>query len=351
MSRLRLKDEEVERADLRQLGLLLIALLFLLALTGCGMAGTADSGSITVLTALPEEQTKPYLAAFSAEHPNIRVKLVHESAQGLTERLLDAEENQEADVIWGVPTSNLLLVEWYDIIEPYAPAGIERVPMRFRDRAETPHWVGINAGMSAFCVNSSQIELLGLPTPQSWGDLLDPVYEGHLVMADPNDSRNSFLTVSGILQLYGDTRGWQYLDQLDANIGQYTANSADSCELVARGEYPIGISYGVAAQEVASPSVELLFPSEGSAWLLAGNALIDKEQINPAAKTFLNWAISNDAMEQYAQHSVITVVETEQPIPESFPNNLDEQLIENNLPWVAANRDSILSEWDDRYGS
>ena len=204
MSSLRLKDDEVERADLRQLGILLIAVLFLLGLTGCGFASSPHLGSITVLTALPEEQTKPYLAAFSAGHPNIRVDLVHESAQGLTERLLAAEENPAADVIWGVPTSNLLLVEWYDIVSPYAPAGIERVPMRFRDQAETPHWVGINAGMSAFCVNPSQIERLGLPMPQSWADLLDPVYEGHLVMADPNDSRNSFLTVSGILQLYGD---------------------------------------------------------------------------------------------------------------------------------------------------
>lgn len=330
---------------------LLVALVFLVLLTGCGLTGTAEFGGITVVTALPEEQTERYLAEFQAQYPNIQVNLVHESADVLTERLLDQAENPSADVIWGAPTSNLLLAEWYEMLQPYAPAGLERVPMRFRDRANTPHWVGINVGMSAFCVNDAQMEKLSLPTPQSWQNLLDPVYEGHLVMADPNESGNSFLTVSGILQIYGETKGWQYLDQLDSNIGRYTAQSEDSCELVASGAYPIGISFDVVVQEVGPQAVDLVFPREGSGWKMEGNALIEKEKIKPAAKTFLDWAISDAAMQQYAQNSTITAVETDQPIPSDFPSDPTEQLIENNLPWVAANRDSILSEWDDRFGS
>ncbi len=330
---------------------LLVALAFVVLFTGCGWGGTAESGGITVLTALPEEQSTPYLAAFKAEYPNIRLNIVRESADVLTERLLAEAEHPSADVIWGLPTSNLLLAEWYETLQPYAPAGLERVPMRFRDQAKRPHWVGMNAGMSAFCVNEAQMEKLSLPTPQSWQDLLDPVYERQIVMADPNESRNSFLTVSGILQIYGQTKGWQYLDELDSNIGQYTAQSEDSCELVAAGAYPIGISFGVMAEEASTQAVELVFPSEGSGWLLSGNALIEQKNIKPAAKTFLDWAISDAAMQQYAQNWVITAVETDEPIPSSFPSNPTEQLIESNLPWVAANRDSILSEWDNRYGS
>ena len=342
-----------ERVYYVRRALLFVALVFLVLLTGCTSVGieTADSGWITVYTALPEEQADSYLAAFNRQYPKIRINLVRDTASALTDRLFAQAESPEADVIWGVPTTNLLLAEWHEILEPYAPAGLERVPTQFRDRANPPHWVGINVGMSAFCVNRSQMRRLGLPTPQSWQDLLDPIYEGQIVMADPNDSRNSFSSVSGILQIYGQTKGWEYLDQLDSNIGQYTDSSSQSCQLAAAGDYPIGISFGIVAEEVSTQSLGLVFPSEGSGWKMEGNALVHKKQIKPAAKTFLDWAISDKAMDQYAQNWVITAVETDQPIPSAFPSEPAEQLIDNNLPWVAANRDSILSEWADRYGS
>ena len=70
-----------------------------------------------------------------------------------------------------------------------------------------------------------------------------------------------------------------------------------------------------------------------------------KENINPAAKTFLDWAISDETMDLYSKSYPI-VTNGKASKYDGFPN-LDpvEQLIENDLVWIAANRESILDKW------
>jgi iron(III) transport system substrate-binding protein len=336
---------------------LCLAFVSLVLLPSCISAdvsvGTATEGEITVYTALQEKQIPAYLAAFQAKYPDIEVNVVRESTGIITDKLLAEKDNPPADVVWGVAATSLLLGEWNEILQAYAPAGLERVVPQFRDPANPPYWVGIDLWMSAFCVNTEEIEKRGLPIPQSWSDLVAPAYKGHIVMSNPNSSGTGFLSVSGVLQIYEEEKGWQYLEQLHQNIGEYTESGSKPCKLAGAGEYAIGISFGFQGiiEKANGKPIKTVFPTEGSGWEIEANALVSKEDIKPAAKTFLDWAISDNAMKEYAQNWAVTSVKTDQPIPEGFPADPTTQLIDNDFPWAAANRQGILSEWqafDDR---
>ena len=335
--------------------ILFVAVSFIILVPACMNAntsvGTPHIGEITVYTALEEDQIESYLAVFKAEYPNIEVNLVRESTGIITAKLLEEKDHPQADVVWGVAATSLLLAEWNEILKPYVPAGLERVAPQFRDSANPPHWVGIDLWMSAFCVNTEEVDKLGLPIPESWEDLLDPAYKGHLVMPNPNSSGTGFLSVSGILQLDDEEKGWEYLDQLHQNIGQYTHSGSQPCKLAAAGEYAIGISFGYQGitQQADGKPIKTLFPLEGSGWEIEANALVQKKEIKPAAKTFLNWAISDSAMKEYAQNWAVTAVKTDHPIPPGFPSDPTTQLIDADFPWAAANRNTILLEWSKRY--
>ncbi|MGB0387750.1 MAG: putative 2-aminoethylphosphonate ABC transporter substrate-binding protein [Ardenticatenaceae bacterium] len=310
-----------------------------------------QAGQITVYTALQEDQIPTYLAAFNAEYPYIKVNLLRESTGIITARLLAEKDDPQADVVWGVAATSLLLGEWNEILQAYAPIGLERVAPEFRDPANPPHWVGIDLWMSAFCVNTEEVKKLGLPTPHSWEDLLNPAYKGHLVMSNPNSSGTGFLSVSGLLQAFGEDKAWEYLDQLHENIAEYTESGSQPCKQAAAGEYAIGISFayqGITQKENGKP-IKTIFPREGSGWEIETNGLVKKEQIKPAAKTFLDWAISDSAMRLYAQNLAVTTVKTNQGLPEGFPDDPMTQLIDSDFPWAAANRETILSEWRARY--
>ena len=329
----------------------LFVLVLSLGLAACGGRSDDAAGPITVYTALEDDQLERYLADFRANHADIEVNIVRDSTGIITARLLAEKENPQADVVWGVAATSLLVADNEGIIEPYAPAGLDRVNPRFRDPQNPPHWVGIDVYMSAFCVNTVEMARLGLPMPASWADLTNPVYEGHLIMPNPNSSGTGFLSVSAVLQQMGEASGWNYLDALHSNMAQYTHSGSKPCRMAGAGEYPIGISFGYRAitQAAQGEPVVPVFPSEGSGWELEANALVKKANINPNAKIFLDWAISDSAMREYAVSFAITGAPTDVPVPTGFPTDPIAQLTENDFNWAAMNRERILNEWLARY--
>jgi iron(III) transport system substrate-binding protein len=312
------------------------------------------TGGITVYTALEDDQLSEYLPLFQKEYPDIKVNKVRDSTGVVTAKLLAEKDNPTADVVWGLAASSLLVADKQGMLEPYAPKGLDAVQPMFRDSQNPPHWVGIDAWESAFCVNTVESGKKNLPIPQSWADLIKPEYKGQIVMSNPASSGTGFLSVSVILQMMGDAEGWKYLDALHENIAQYVHSGSKPCKLAGSGEYAIGISFGYRAvkQKNAGEPIQPVFPKEGSGWDVEANALVKKANINPAAKTFLDWAISPEISKKYAKNFPLTAVKTDVPIPAGFPEDPLKQLSpKNDLKWAAANRDTILAEWTKRYDS
>lgn len=316
-----------------------------------GQGSTAEASEVTVYTALEDDQIKDYLTSFEEQHPDITVNIVRDSTGIITAKLLAEADNPQADVVWGVAASSLLVADQKGMLEPYAPEGLENVNPLYRDEANPPKWVGIDVWMSAFCVNTVELEKKNLPMPKSWADLTNPVYKGQIVMSNPASSGTGFLSVSAILQMKGEQEGWKYLDALHENIAQYMHSGSRPCKAAGAGEFPIGISFDYRAvkQKNNGEPIEPVFPTEGSGWDIEANALVKKADIKEASKTFLDWAITPEVSEKYAQNFAITAVKTDVPLPKGFPADPEKQLAKNDFNWAAANRDAILAEWTRRY--
>lgn len=337
----------------------IIALVLSLFLTGCAAVQTnapaadpsASSGAITVYTALEDDQISEYLPLFTAQHPEITVNVVRDSTGIVTAKLLAEKDNPQADVVWGLAATGLLAADQQGMLEPYAPVGLERIRAEFRDPADPPHWVGIDTWFSAFCANTVELEAKGLPVPTSWGELIKPEYAGLIAMPNPASSGTGFLSVSAILQMMGEEAGWEYLDQLHNNIAVYTHSGSKPCRMAGAGEVAIGISFDYRAvkQKESGEPIQPIFPVEGSGWDIEANALVKKANISPAAKTFLDWAISDEMMRMYAANYPITAAVTDVAIPEGYPADPIAQLVENDFVTMAGERDRILAEWSARY--
>ena len=321
-----------------------------------GSAQKADSGEITVYTALEDEQVSDYLAKFNETYPDITVNIVRESTGIITAKLIAEKDNPQADLVWGTAASSMMALDDMGALEPYEPEGCDRILPQFKSDKEVPTWVGIDAWETAFVVNTEELKKLGMEPEEikSYEDLLDPRLKGQIVMSNPNSSGTGFLTVSAILQLKGkdSEAGWDYLDQLHENIAQYVHSGSKPAKMAASGECAVGISFGYAgiSQRDKGAPVEVIFPEEGSGWDLEANALMKKEEINPAAYTFLDWAISDEAMDLYrVNYPIVTVENTD--TYEGYDSNPLDQLIDNDFSWAAENRENILNEWMEKYDS
>jgi len=346
----------------------LIVALFALSLTGCSGNSTdsntadaapmgderATSGEVTVYTALEDELIEQYLEVFNTSYPYFKVNVVRESTGIITARLLAEKDNPQADLVWGTAASSLLVLDENNMLEPYAPLGVENILPQFKSEKTVPAWVGIDVWETAFAVNTVELEKLGLTIDdiKSYDDLLRPELQGHIVMPNPASSGTGLLTVTGILQIKGkDTEaGWKYLTELHENIDQYVHSGSKPAKMAGAGECVIGISFGYAClkQQREGLPVEVVFPTGGSGWDLEANALMKKNTINPAALTFLDWAISDEAMALYKDNYPI-LANGRGGTYEGFDSNPVDQLIDNDLAWIASNRESILLKWTDKF--
>ncbi|MED0675919.1 putative 2-aminoethylphosphonate ABC transporter substrate-binding protein [Aneurinibacillus thermoaerophilus] len=345
--------------------LLVMTLLLLAILTGCG-GGKATTGEktqgngegkakeLTIYTALEDDQIQTYLESFKKKYPDIKLNIVRDSTGVITAKLLAEKENPQADVVWGTAATSLLVLDQNQMLEGYSPKGIERIVPQFKDKAEPAHWVGIDAWETAIIVNTKELEKRKLPIPQTYADLIKPEYKGLIVMPNPSSSGTGFLTVSGLHQLLGEQKAWEYMDKLHENIALYTHSGSKPAKMAAQGEYPIGISFGyrgITEKKKGAP-VEVVFPKEGSGWDLEANALVKKKEIKPEAKLFLDWAISGEAMKEYNKNFAIVSVKNEgQGIPEGYTQDPLKQLIPYDFNKAATERDKILAEWDKRYSA
>lgn len=324
-------------------------------LTACNRITAPNSSEtttrITIYT-LPSSRNERYLAAFQQEHPNIEVELVEDTAEQLTNLLIANPQLPAADVIWNLPVANALQLEWLGLLKPYAPANLEAVDPRFRDPANPPHWVGTAARVLVFCVNTEKTAELNLPVPTSWRSLADPIYQGQLTMPNPMASGAAYLILATAFEQFGDADGWDYLATLDNQIEFYRERAGDACQAAANGEVAIGISFDYRALErvEAGDPIEIVYPEDGAGWDMEVNGLVWKQTIKPAAQTFLDWTLSETAVSAYTQDRQTLSITYNIQTPASDPLATI-NLLDADMPWIAANRERIMREWIVLYGN
>jgi len=141
------------------------------------------------------------------------LNIVRDSTGIVTAKLLAEKENPQADVVWGLAARSLLVLDSENMLKGYSPKGVERVFDEFKDtKNKDPHWIGIDAWMTGFAVNTIEANTKGLKMPQSYQDLIKPEYRGHLVMPHPASSGTGFLTVSALIQLMGEEKAWEFME-------------------------------------------------------------------------------------------------------------------------------------------
>jgi len=313
----------------------------------------ASAETLTVYTAVEAEDLKKYAATFNKDHPDIEIKWVRDSTGIVTAKLLAEKNNPNADIVWGLAGTSLMLLGEEGMLHAYAPKGLDKLDPKFRDAANPPSWTGMDAWVAAVCYNTVEGKKNNVPQPSSWKDLLKPVYKGHVIMPNPNSSGTGFLDVSSWLQIFGKDAGWAYMDGLHKNISRYTHSGSKPCKLAASGETTVGISFAFrgARSKAKGAPLEIVIPTEGIGWEMEATGIIKGTKKLAAAKILADWSISETAMKMYnSAYAVIGIPGLAKPV-KYFPKETLSRMIKNDFAWAASNRKSILAEWQKRYDS
>lgn len=313
----------------------------------------AHADEITVYTSYEEDEIAAFLDVAKQDMPDLTVNVLRLSTGDLHARILAESSNPQHDVIWGWAVTSMIDPRIQALLEPYTPANIDRVPERFRDA--DGKWFAVTGYMAAFCVNNEVLEAKGLPMPTSWEDLLNPVYQGEIVMPNPASSGTGYLQIASLLQMKGEEAGWAYLGELDKNMAQYIKSGSRPCNVASAGEYAIGASFALRAIKNIAEGypITMVIPSEGAGNELEAHGLMASSSNKDAAKRFLDWTLSDNAVNAYYDWKEIVTV-SGGSMPQSFidaglPADIGSVMWDMDFAWSAENRDRVLAEWQAKY--
>ena len=330
----------------------LMVVLTLSALSVVNTGTALAREKLTVYSTLEPENIAEFKKGFESENADIELVWVRDSTGVIAARIFAAGNNQQADAIWGLAVTTLIEIKARGLLDPYAPANLPEIKPAFRDPADPPHWVGMEAWVGAVCLNTLEAAKYKLPSPKAWLDLVDPVYKGHIVMPHPASSGTGYFHVSAWIQIFGEEKAWAFMDRLHPNIAYYEHSGSKPCRQAAAGEFAIGISAEItgAQMQTRGAPVATLLMQEGAGWEMDAAAILKGTKKSGAAKRLMDFAASRKANELYAGFvSQVAIDGIARPKP-NYPDGVAQAMIKNDLEWAAANRERILTEWTKRYG-
>lgn len=346
----------------RLFSLLMATALLLVTLTACGgndtpapaddsqggaPAEASASKELTVYTAFPESEVIYYFNAFT-EQTGIKVNYIRLSAGEMLTRVAAEKENPQAALLFGGSTDNYIAAAEQGLLEPYQSPELSATPEKYID--PDGNWNPIYVGAIAFACNQDWFADKGYDYPASWQDLLDPKYQGEIIMAHPATSGTAYTVLATLVQLMEDDAVWDYLKKLDVNMSQYTKSGSAAPNAVALGEAAIALTFSHDALQPTAEGypIELSFPSEGTGYEVGAAALIKggpaDEQAN--AKQFIDWMCSTAGQGLYAENNSFRVpTNTQAPVADGLVTLDQVTVIDYDAVWAA----SVKGEYTEKF--
>ncbi len=301
---------------------------------------------VTVYTAFETDLLAKYKNAFEQQNPDIEIKWVRDSTGIMTAKLLAEKTNPRADVVWGLAGSSMALLKDQAVLKPYAPKGADQLRASLNDPQAPQAWYGNDAFFNALCFNEIVAKKLNLPKPQTWEDLTNPIYKGHIAMPNPASSGTGYMQVSAWLQNMGEDQAWNYMQRLDQNIAHYTHSGSKPCVQAGMGEVVIGLSMATRGAKLKTQGAPLaVIVPNGIGWESEAVGLVKESE---AAKRVVDWSVSKAANELYIESYPIVGHQEVSKQVDNYPD-VEKVMAKMDFNQMGSDRARVLQTWSEKF--
>ncbi|MFN3596876.1 MAG: extracellular solute-binding protein [Rubricoccaceae bacterium] len=322
-------------------------LLLALALAAC----TGDGRErLVIYSPHGKDLLAHYEAAFEAAFPDVDVQWLDMGSQEAYERLRTERANPQASLWWGAPQMLFAQAAEEGLLAPFVPAWAEAVPPEARD--PDGRWYGTYLTPEGILYNSDA--LAPADVPQDWDDLLDPRWQGRLLIRSPLAS-GTMRAIFGamILRQPSVEEGYRWLARLDANTRAYTADPTQLYLRLARGEGALSLwnlpdAY-LQAQENGYP-FGFHMPAAGTPVLVDGIAIPAGAPNAARARQFVDFVTTPEALAEQA-HRFHRIPARTDLDPDTLPRWMREAAFTPMpLDWdrLAREGNAWMQHWDER---
>lgn len=324
---------------------LLALLMTAAALTGCGQSavGTqddADSKKVVIYTPTEDYLIEYMQQRLTAQFPDYDISLEYYHSGDLAAKLQAEGADTACDIVFDCEYGYLqMLADNFATID-----FIDNSQFVADMQDPTRKYMPVDRYSGSVIVNTQVLADKGLPVPQSYEDLLDPMYKGLIEMPDPTASSTGYLFLKSLVNAWGEEKALAYFDQLDANILQYTGGGSAPVKDAAAGECAIALSLTFKAVDLINEGspLQILFFAEGAPYTPAGLSILSGHENRQAVKDVVNYFYS-DIIDDYLSTYLPEQIKVGQVnTTPNYPTDIPYADMSNNTPNVKA---ELLAKW------
>lgn len=326
--------------------------LSLLLLTACGSAAApapaqaeasaAPSGRVVIYT-----PTEDYLIEYMQQRldeafPDCEISIEYYHTGDLAAKVKAEGVDTECDIIFDCEYGYLQSLA--DILAPidFVDETLFVEDMRSPDKTYMP----VDRYSGSVIIREDMLKEKDLPIPESYEELLDPMYKGLIEMPNPAASSTGYLFLKSLANAWGDQAAVDYFHALDENILQYPGGGSGPVKDAAAGECAIALSLTFKAAELISDGypLQIHFYKEGAPYTPAGLAIVKGHETDPNVEAVVRYYYS-DIIDDYLNTYLPELVKVGQvnDIP-NYPKDIPYSDMSNNTPDV---KEALIALYED----
>ncbi|GHV75430.1 hypothetical protein AGMMS49942_02510 [Spirochaetia bacterium] len=258
----------------------------------CLVAGCqkADNNNVVIFTSTEDFRTEHMQELLKARFPQYRIDLQVLSTGNHAAKIKAEGKSTEADIIVNLETGYLEgLQDVLADLSSYDTTGFlpELVP-------GSKKFLPWDKSSGAIVINRGKLSSLGLPAPESYQDLLNPVYKRLISMPNPKTSGTGYMFLVSLINAWGEDAAFDYFDKLADNILQFTTSGSGPVNALIQGEVAIGLGMTLTATQAINSKgmpLEMIFFAEGAPSITTGMGIIVGKDTRAVVKEVFTFVI------------------------------------------------------------
>ncbi|MBQ7733820.1 MAG: ABC transporter substrate-binding protein [Synergistaceae bacterium] len=303
-----------------------------------------SAGKVMMYSSMQEDQLVAIKRGFEAKYPDITMDYYFAgTGRVLTKIATEHQAGQEAaDVIWVGDPADYISFKKEGILAKYSSPEAKNIDAKFID--PDGYYTGARMMNMGIGYNSALVEPEN--APQSWNDLLDPKWEGQIVMTDPSSAGTTKYFVAALLA--NPEYGEEYFKKLRANGCELESGTTATHNQVAASAYHVGImldyvSHNLMAQ--GSP-IGFTYLKKDLISIFSPIGLVKGSPNNENGKLLYDFILSKEGQEILIANNLLSVrndIKQEGVDVEGIAKSA----MDVDLQSLANNSDKILNTFDN----
>jgi len=291
---------------------------------------------------------------FEQLHPDVVVHWLDMGSQEVHDRLRSERANPQADVWFGGPGTIFARAARDSLLQPFRPAWADAIAPHGRGPGDAYFAAYLTPAVVVYAAEALTAE----QAPQDWDDLLDPRWEGKILIRDPLASGTmravwGMIIERGLKATRDTAAGFQWLRRLDAQTKEYVLNGQLLDQKIVRQEGLVTIwdLPDILLNKRDGLPLGVVFAKSGTPVIEDAIAIVRGARHRAAAAAFVEWVGSTEAQLLAARDVYRLPARRDLPV-DSLPawvREVNGAMKVADVDWdlLAAQGDAWMRHWDE----